>query len=322
MPVVSIIIPVYNAEKYLWDCLNSVSQQLFSDFEVILVDDGSIDSSGKICDEYACIDSRFSVLHTENRGVASARNTGLDHANGDWIVFVDSDDTVLPGYLNDMISLIDNKTQLVTCDTQGVEKGNIISGELTSEFISNHHIVLNGSPVNKIFQRHIINACRIEFPVGISTMEDNLFVWDYIKKCSYISISTKNNYNYNIHDNSLVRSVHHMNEICSVCDMIMKSYIQLQEKFHFNNKTINELDSYLYIACLKRLLISDCRDLSFLCTRNIIMSAFESMWQVIYRLSINVDLPVKDKVLVWMMKNRMCSMLASVSKLNNLLRGK
>ena len=60
MPVVSIIIPVYNAEKYLWDCLNSVSQQLFSDFEVILVDDGSIDSSGKICDEYACIDSRFS----------------------------------------------------------------------------------------------------------------------------------------------------------------------------------------------------------------------------------------------------------------------
>lgn len=90
----SVIVPVYNVEKYLPECLDSILAQDFQDFEVLVVDDGSTDSSGSICDEYAMRDSRIRVFHQENQGLSGARNTGLDHAEGTWIVFVDSDDYV------------------------------------------------------------------------------------------------------------------------------------------------------------------------------------------------------------------------------------
>ncbi len=94
MPKLSIIVPVYNVEKYLGDCLDSIINQEFRDFELILVDDGSADSSGKICDDYSLRDNRIKVFHKPNGGQSSARNVGLDHACGEYITFVDSDDTL------------------------------------------------------------------------------------------------------------------------------------------------------------------------------------------------------------------------------------
>ena len=100
---VSIIIPVYNSEKYLQDCLDSVLSQTFTDFEVLLVDDGSKDGSGAICDAYAAKDSRIRVLHKENGGVSSARNHGIDNARGEYIVFADSDDRMTDVYLEHLM---------------------------------------------------------------------------------------------------------------------------------------------------------------------------------------------------------------------------
>ena len=94
MPVISVIGPVYNVEPYLAQCINSILSQSFEDFEVLLVDDGSKDKSGAICDEYARKDSGVRVFHKENGGVSSARNLGLDNVRGEWIAFVDSDDWV------------------------------------------------------------------------------------------------------------------------------------------------------------------------------------------------------------------------------------
>lgn len=91
---ISIIIPVYNSEKYLGKCLDSIRTQSYKNLQVILIDDGSIDSSGKICDEYAKKDSRFETYHQKNTGQAAARNLGLTHAKGEWIGFVDNDDTI------------------------------------------------------------------------------------------------------------------------------------------------------------------------------------------------------------------------------------
>ena len=99
MPMISVIVPVYNVEKYIHRCIDSILNQTFSDFELILVDDGSPDDCGAICEEYAAKDSRIRVLHQENRGQAAARNRALDMARGEYIAFVDSDDWVHPRYL-------------------------------------------------------------------------------------------------------------------------------------------------------------------------------------------------------------------------------
>lgn len=95
---ISIIVPVYNVEKYLRECLDSISQLKAVTWEAILVDDGSTDTSGQICDEYAKQDSRFRVIHQKNAGVSAARNAGLEAAEGEWIWFVDSDDSINPDF--------------------------------------------------------------------------------------------------------------------------------------------------------------------------------------------------------------------------------
>ena len=91
---VSIIIPIYNSEQYLGKCIDSVLKQTFTDFELLLINDGSTDSSGKICDEYALKDARVRVFHKENGGVSAARNTGIKAAKGKYVTFVDADDTL------------------------------------------------------------------------------------------------------------------------------------------------------------------------------------------------------------------------------------
>ena len=96
MPKISVIVPVYKAEKYVGECIESILSQTYTDFELLLVDDGSPDKSGEICDYYAGKDPRIIVYHKENGGVSSARNYGIEHAVGEWICFVDSDDTILP----------------------------------------------------------------------------------------------------------------------------------------------------------------------------------------------------------------------------------
>ena len=112
-PKVSVIVPVYNVEKLLQRCIDSILAQTFTDFELLLIDDGSKDKSGEICDEYAAKDSRIRVFHKQNGGVSTARNIGIDKAQGEWIYFVDSDDIVLPSALGTFCSLIYSDSELV-----------------------------------------------------------------------------------------------------------------------------------------------------------------------------------------------------------------
>lgn len=119
--MISIIIPVYNVEKYLRVCLDSVINQSYSDFEVILVDDGSTDSSPAICDEYCINDSRFQVIHQENMGLASARNSGIRAAKGQYMYFIDSDDCIHPDLLKIMVSAAESyDANLVQVDLASV----------------------------------------------------------------------------------------------------------------------------------------------------------------------------------------------------------
>ena len=115
MPKISVIVPVYKVEPYLHECVDSILAQTFTDFELILVDDGSSDNCGKICDEYAAKDSRIRVIHQENRGVSAARNAALDAAKGEFIAFIDSDDVVNVYYLEVLLSGMDEDTDIVAC---------------------------------------------------------------------------------------------------------------------------------------------------------------------------------------------------------------
>ena len=124
MPKVSIIVPIYNTEKYLRPCLDSILAQTYKDFEAILVDDGSTDGSESICDEYAQQDSRFVVVHKQNEGVAKARITAFEHSKGEMITFIDSDDYVSPDYLSILSKpIIEGDADLVSCNNFFVVSG-------------------------------------------------------------------------------------------------------------------------------------------------------------------------------------------------------
>lgn len=118
-PLISVIIPVYNVEKYLHRCLDSVIAQTYQNLEIICVDDGSVDESGKICDQYAVRDARIKVIHQENQGLSAARNRGLDAAEGEYIAFVDSDDYILEDMYKKMLDkLLDYNVDLCVCQWQ------------------------------------------------------------------------------------------------------------------------------------------------------------------------------------------------------------
>lgn len=174
MPEISIIVPVYNLERYLRECLDSIGNQTFSDWECILVDDGSSDSSGAICDEYAARDSRFRVIHQANGGVSVARNTGLDACRGRYIGFVDPDDYAhsdLFKRLHDLIVEYDADVAQVGIEklyTTYTEKQTLVNavtvynrGEVAAELIYERR--MPSYLWNKLFKREVIDT---RFPVG------------------------------------------------------------------------------------------------------------------------------------------------------------
>ena len=142
MPLISVIVPVYNVEPYLRECVDSILGQSFSDFELILVDDGSPDKCGKICDEYAEKDSRVRVIHQQNGGLSAARNTGIDAAKGEYLTFVDSDDMVHPLFLEHLMTIMKKNAAEISCCSMSEFPENGKPRELKS--IEQKEIVLSG----------------------------------------------------------------------------------------------------------------------------------------------------------------------------------
>ena len=193
---ISIIVPVYNTEKYLTRCLDSILGQSFTDFELLLIDDGSTDGSGLICDSYADRDRRIRVFYKKNGGVSSARNLGIDKAQGEWLYFVDSDDELLPDGLK---VLVDNISDDVDVVMGGYEKydvnGHVVetvgkTGEILvltkKESITSlyHGHALDyyylGWMWIRMFRNSIIKCERISFDTGLRIKEDTLFTIQYL----------------------------------------------------------------------------------------------------------------------------------------------
>ena len=200
-PTISVIVPVYKAEAYLHRCVDSMLNQTFEDFELILIDDGSPDRSGRICDEYAAKDPRIRVFHKENGGVSSARNLGLDNACGEWIAFVDADDTIDKNYLHDLISNAD--ADLVMCgfrSSLGLHyrpKDEHISEEFlrerASEIVRCNAIYV---PWIKLLKRSIIDDNQLRFDTKLRLGEDTTFVYLYLSFCKSVRFVSNESYYY------------------------------------------------------------------------------------------------------------------------------
>lgn len=210
-PKISIIVPVYNVERYLRECVDSILSQTFADIEMILVDDGSNDNSGKICDEYACKDKRVVVVHKENGGLSSARNAGLDVACGDYIGFVDSDDYISKDMYATLYQLIISKdSDIAMCGYFDVYAHSITtkSKRQKTYFVDQMKAIkivlkgrINSTTVwNKLYKRYIFETLR--FRTG-KTMEDDFLVLDSFLKCRMVSIITSAKYYYRHREDSI-----------------------------------------------------------------------------------------------------------------------
>lgn len=250
-PIISIIIPVYNVEKYLHQCLDSILKQTFQDWECILINDGSSDKSGEICDEYAQRDSRFKVIHKTNRGVSSARNTGLDEAKGQWICFVDSDDRMTEDALEYMLG-VNTSTEADVCICTLVKSGlhtfdrTILTGQELEELIwacltyqtdrySQKGLLVDG-PCAKLFRASIIKDNNIRYVNGLCKSEDALFTAEYYCFASCVVLDPLQIYFYTVNPNSICHT-YNKSHICMLGtllkleDELVRKYLSSLAKF-------------------------------------------------------------------------------------------
>ena len=206
---ISIIVPVFNVEKYLERCINSIINQSFNDFEIILIDDGSNDKSGLICDKYAEKDKRIKVIHKENRGISSARNCGIDESTGKYILFVDSDDWIEENELEIINSIISEKEYDLIYFGYSMdfidENKSIKIKCKNKEYSSNKEFLLDyeyfrgnylfGYVWNKVFNANIIKKNNIYFESDVFP-EDLFFTFEVIKNCNSIKSMDYSLYHY------------------------------------------------------------------------------------------------------------------------------
>ena len=247
-PAISIIIPVYNAEKYLRRCIDSVLSQSFTDFELILVDDGSKDKSPQICDEYASQDTRVRVIHKANGGVSAARNDGLDIAKGEYITFIDSDDWVERDYLSTLSNYRDYDIVFFShrliyedgyiseflFEAKEGDKQNIweIVASLRKNAVGSNFY---GYTWNKMFRRDIIEKYKIRFIEGLRISEDEVYTLDYCTHAKSIKVLPLCLYNYRILGTGLTATKNSADEYKKLAD----SYLAILNRE--NNNSIDKV---------------------------------------------------------------------------------
>lgn len=208
---ISIIVPVYNAEKYIENCIQSIIDQSHNNIEIIFVDDGSVDSSLEILNKYKSLDKRVKVISKENGGVSSARNVGMNKATGEYILFVDSDDTIDPNTLKICLDRLDVKQadtvvfdycklikdNLIEDSSENLKDGVIKSEKFIRDILVNNDFNFFTGVWRFLFSRKIIQENNIVFD-NMKFAEDLIFIYKYMFKSNNILIVNKALYNYNL----------------------------------------------------------------------------------------------------------------------------
>lgn len=262
--LISIVVPVFKVEKYLDKCINSILNQTYKNIEVILVDDGSPDNCGKICDNYAKKDKRIKVIHKENGGLSDARNAGIDVANGEFISFIDSDDYIDAEYIELLYNTIKkDKTDIAISSHKVIyESGTILEKATNEQSILNPEEVLKRilyddgidlSAWAKLYKIELFE--NIRYPKG-RLFEDAATTYKLIDKSKKISINSKSTYNYIIRNNSITNKsftpnkMHLITSTEEMCNYIKNKYPDLE-------KASNRRLMYAYLSTLSQLAMSD-----------------------------------------------------------------
>ena len=242
--ILSVIVPVYNTEQYLDQCISSILEQSFSDFYLFLINDGSTDNSGDICEKIALLDSRVIVWHLPNNGPSNARNFALDKVSTEWVCFVDSDDILEKDYLKAFFKYgIPNKYCL---EIQGMEyvdcTGNkvvdhivypeiCLFGEKVKDGIAEHRLLHSGGPCLKLYNMNVIRENCITFNTAFRFHEDHIFYLQYLYNVKSIRLLSDAKYKYRQGEGSLTHRIHPYEQIELAYQLFSKELELVVDKF-------------------------------------------------------------------------------------------
>lgn len=296
LPLISVIVPIYNVEQYLRRCIESIIKQTYQNLEIILIDDGSPDSCGKICDEYASIDKRIRVIHQPNKGLSAARNSGLDICKGEFIGFVDSDDFIHPEmYYRLYNDIITHHVKLAFCQTNKIYNETINKIELSQPTLykTKEEVILYSMTKSmwwaawtKLYHRSLFD--HIRYPHG-KTNEDyavTIFIYD---QCENIAINLNKLYYYCIRDNSICTSPLNNKKFDQIDNTL--EVVEYMKKKHPEWMDAAE---YVFLTTLLKLLA---------CIHNDNSHLFENQKEMILKLiTSNKKAIIKNKYLLWKQK--------------------
>ena len=245
-PKISVIVPVYNAERYLHRCIDSILAQTFTDFEVLLIDDGSKDKSGEICDEYAKKDIRVKVFHKKNGGVSSARNVALGRITGEWLTFVDSDDCLYPNALQRWVEVAEkNNLDLIQCHFNREYKEGQVEGEATEVLTAaqyadseNYLTCVWGT----LFKSSIVKEHSLRFDEKVRLGEDQIFLLSHMQHCKRIQRIGDVLYFYRDNEQSAVNNPQPEYEMTSV-----RAFKELKRTNPIAKKRCDAMSMYYFI---------------------------------------------------------------------------
>lgn len=265
IPDISIICPVYKAESYIKKCIESIITQNFINWELILIDDGSPDKSGDICDKYSAIDKRIKVFHKKNEGVSATREFGTLHSSGKYIIHVDPDDWIDSSMLKELFDFAqENNADMVICDFfieypyKTIYKCQQPTSLSPQDVLKGMYKNLHGSCCNKLIKREIIKKYHIHFPKNISYCEDLIFITKLLQYDIKIKYLNKAFYHYvqQINTNSLVK---HINKETIISDKRMIQEIEtIIESKHIISPIVYK--SYLAKGVFERTFYIKCID--------------------------------------------------------------
>lgn len=266
MAKLSFVIPIYNAGNYIKRCLNSISQQKIDDYEIVVVNDGSTDNTHQILEDLGEVYPQLKVINKRNGGVSSARNVGIDNATGDWIMFVDADDYLLPDSLTDITkSLPGNDCDLFLVSMRRISRDNTVSdnhlndGVFTSDaildFILTTDTLSLGAPWNKLYRTEIIKKYRIRFDESTILFEDICFNYKYLRHCNKITRLSDLVYCYDVNSQSATSKFHgeiFRNDLTKYLQTEKETISEIVHQINTQNKgAINSLISQIHAHTTK-----------------------------------------------------------------------